>query len=55
MINTNSYKLKIVGTGIVVAEVTVDAVSLDDAKEIAKTSVKPEDFEVIDVDIKDIE
>lgn len=43
------YEVKVFATTISEATVFVDAVSDEDAKEIAKSSIKPEDFEVFDV------
>ena len=52
MSNTmNTYKVKVVGIGIIVADVLVDAISSEDAAEIAKTSLKPEDYEVVSADV----
>jgi len=47
----NTYKVKVVGIGIIVADVLVDAISSEDAAEIAKTSLKPEDYEVVSADV----
>ena len=44
-----TYEVVVVATTISVATVIVDAISKEDAVEITKTSVKPEDFEVSDV------
>jgi hypothetical protein len=44
-----TYEVVVVATTISVATVNVDAISEEDAVEITKTSVKPEDFEVSDV------
>ncbi len=44
-----TYEVVVVATTISVATVIVDAISEEDAIEITKTSVKPEDFEVSDV------
>ena len=44
-----TYEVVVVATTISVATVIVDAISEEDAVEITKTSVKPEDFEVSDV------
>jgi len=46
-----TYKVKVVGIGIIVADVLVDAISSEDAAEIAKTSLKPEDYEVVSADV----
>lgn len=43
------YEVKVFATTISEATVFVDAKSEEDAKEIAKSSIKPEDFEVFDV------
>ena len=44
-----TYEVVVVATTISVATVIVDAISNEDAVEITKTSVKPEDFEVSDI------
>ncbi len=46
-----TYKVQVVGIGIIVADVLVDAISSEDAAEIAKTSLKPEDYEVVSADV----
>ena len=45
-----SYRVLVVASGTISADVTVEAVSSEDAAEIAKESIKPEDFEVSVVD-----
>ena len=45
-----SYRVMLVATGIMSADVIIDAISLDDAREIAVSSVHPEDFEVSNID-----
>lgn len=44
-----TYKVVVVATTISTATVLVDAISEEDANEIVKTSVKPADFEVMDI------
>lgn len=44
-----TYEVVVVATTISVATVTVDAISNEDAIEITKTAIKPEDFEVTDI------
>ena len=43
------YHVQVVATAIVVADVFVEAVSSQDAHEIARTSCQPEDFDVQEV------
>ena len=52
MVNPNlkSYRVNVVSLGVISADVIVEAISAEDAAEIAKASVKPEDFEVVSVD-----
>ena len=45
-----SYRVMLVATGIMSADVIIDAISSDDAREIAVSSVHPEDFEVANID-----
>ena len=45
-----SYRVMLVATGIMSADVIIDAISPDDAREIAVSSVHPEDFEVSNID-----
>ena len=44
-----TYEVVVVATTISVATVIVDAISEEDAVEITKVSIKPDDFEVSDV------
>ncbi len=44
-----SFQVQVIGTAVVVATFNVDALSSEDAHEIAKTSCKPEDFEVQEI------
>lgn len=43
------YRVQVVATTIAVADVIVEAISSEDAHEIARTSVQPEDFDVQEV------
>ncbi len=44
-----TYEVVVVATTISTATVLVDAISEEDANDIVKSSVKPADFEVLDV------
>jgi len=44
-----TYEVVVVATTVSTATVLVDAISEEDANDIVRTSVKPADFEVIDV------
>ena len=44
-----TYEVVVVATTVSTATVLVDAISGEDANDIVRTSVKPADFEVIDV------
>jgi len=48
--NLKQFRVLVTSTGIMVADVLVDAINAQEASEIAKESVKPEDFEVSQVD-----
>jgi hypothetical protein len=43
------YEVQIIGTAVVVANVFVEAISSEDAHEIARTSIKSEDFDVQEI------
>ena len=43
------YEVVVVATTVSTATVLVDAVSEEDANDIVKSSVKPADFEVLDI------
>ena len=44
-----TYEVVVVATTVSTATVLVDAISEEDANDIVKTSVKPADFEVLDI------
>lgn len=49
------YKVTLFSVATISATVFVDAISEEDAKEIATTSCNVDDFEINDVDPRDIE
>ncbi|MFA5765935.1 MAG: hypothetical protein WC929_07335 [Bacilli bacterium] len=49
------YKITLFSVATISATVFVDAISEEDAKEIATTSCNVDDFEINDVDPRDVE
>ena len=52
---TMKYKVTLFSVATISATVFVDAISEEDAKEIATTSCNVDDFEINDVDPRDVE
>lgn len=50
MADLKQFRVLVTSTGIMVADVLVDAINAEEAFAIAKEAVKPEDFEVAQVD-----
>ena len=50
MADLKQFRVLVTSTGIMVADVLIDAINAEEASEIAKESVKPEDFEPVQVE-----